>query len=316
MKKQGLLVAKIAVSLLLLGYLLSTSNPSALLDRVRSGDALLLVGSMVVYTLIIALSIWRWQVLLEAQGHEAPLGFLSSSYLVASFFNNFLPSNIGGDVIRVRDSSRLTGSTTTSLAVVAIDRILGLLALYCLAAFAFVTGGPLVRALAGARFVLLVLGLVFVALAYVFFRPGTARAVMARSGLGRLSWAQERFEMVQAAVHVYRDRVHAVWTAFAGSLALQALVIAYYYMVARALRIDLPFAACFLMVPMCILVQTVPISFNGWGVRESVFIYYFHQVGLGKDSALAFSLVGASLVVLLSLSGAVVWTSRSAAPPA
>ena len=46
--------------------------------------------------------------------------------LVATFFNNFLPSNIGGDVIRVRDSSRLTGSTTTSLAVVAIDRILGL----------------------------------------------------------------------------------------------------------------------------------------------------------------------------------------------
>jgi hypothetical protein len=61
-------------------------------------------------------------------------------------------------------------------------------------------------------------------------------------------------------------------------------------------------------------VQTVPISFNGWGIRESVFILYFHQVGLGKDSALAFSLVGAGLVVLMSLSGAIVWTAREASP--
>jgi glycosyltransferase 2 family protein len=82
--------------------------------------------------------------------------------------------------------------------------------------------------------------------------------------------------------------------------------------VAQSLRIPLSMSACFLMVPLNILIQTVPISFNGWGVRESVFILYFKQVGLPKESALAFSLVGAGLIVLLSLSGAVVWTSRGA----
>jgi hypothetical protein len=82
------------------------------------------------------------------------------------------------------------------------------------------------------------------------------------------------------------------------------------------LRIDLPLAACFLMVPLCSLVQTVPISFNGWGIRETVFIYYFGQVGLAKESALAFSLVGAAVIALLSLFGAVVWTSRRGSEPA
>ena len=77
-----------------------------------------------------------------------------------------------------------------------------------------------------------------------------------------------------------------------------------------SLRIPLPLSACFLIVPLCTLVQTVPISFNGWGMRESVFILYFAQLGLPRESALAFSLVGAGLMVLLSLSGAVVWTSR------
>ena len=314
MKRSALLVAKVAVSIALLGYLLSTTDLDALQRRVRAGDPLLLALAMALYAAILAISTWRWRVLLEAQGFTIPLAHLSGSYLVATFFNNFLPSNIGGDVVRVRDSSRLTGSTTTSLAVVAIDRILGLGALYVLALAAFLTGGPMVRELAGARSVLLALGLVFGGLAYVFFRPGIARRVVSASGLARFPWAVKRFETVQSAVHVYRSQVHAVWLAFLGSVALQAIVVYYYFTVARALRIPLPLSACFLMVPLCTLVQTVPISFNGWGIRESVFILYFHQVGLGKDSALAFSLVGAGLIVLMSLSGALVWTARETAP--
>ena len=310
MKKGALLVAKLGVSLVLLAYLRSTADLHALHDRVRGGDMLLLVAAVFLYGAMMLVSTWRWRHLLHAQGFRTSLRHLGGSYLVATFFNNFLPSNIGGDVIRVRDSSRLTGSTTTSLAVVAIDRILGFAALYSLAVVAYLSGGPEVRALAGARVVLLGLGLFFSALAYVFFRPGTARRLMAVSRLSRWPWARERFETVQGAVHVYREEMAAVWTAFGASVALQAIVVWYYFTVARALRIDLPLSACFLMVPLCTLVQAIPVSFNGWGIREGVFIHYFSQVGLARDSALAFSLVGASLIVLLSISGAVVWTSR------
>jgi uncharacterized protein (TIRG00374 family) len=310
-KKSLVLAIKIAVSLALLAYLLSTTDLGALSRRVRTGDTALFGLAMLLYGALLVLSIWRWRLLLQAQGYQAPIGHLSASYLVATFFNNFLPSNIGGDVIRVRDSSRLTGSTTTSLAVVAIDRILGLGALYLLAVVAYVVGGPSVRGFVGAKPILIVMGVVFLVLAYIFFMPGTARRLMVASGLASFRWARERFETVQAAVHVYRKEMTAVWLAFLASAALQSLIVCYYFSVARALRIPLPLAACFVMVPLCSLVQTVPISFNGWGLRESVYIVYFGQIGLPRDSALAFSLVGAGLVVLLSLSGAVVWTSRN-----
>ena len=310
MKRSFLLLAKIAVSIGLLAYLFSTTDLEALNRRVRGGDTVLLVGAVAIYTLILVVSTWRWRLLLSAQGFHAPMRRLSATYLVATFFNNFLPSNIGGDVIRVRDSSQLTGSTTTSLAVVAIDRMLGLGALYALAAGAFLIGGPALRGLAGALPALVVLGVVFAVLAYVFFRPGVARRLVALLGLSHVGWAHRRFEIVQAAVHVYRQQMAAVWGAFAASVLLQALVVWYYYAVARSLRIALPLTACFLIVPLCSLVQTVPVSFNGWGLRESVFILYFGQLGLPRETALAFSLVGAGLIVLLSLSGAVVWTSR------
>ena len=316
MRRGVLVIAKVGVSLVLLAYLLSTTDLGALTRRVRSGDPLLLAGALALYTLTLALATWRWRLLLRAQGYQAPLGHLSASYLVATFFNNFLPSNVGGDVIRVRDSSRLTGSTTASLAVVAIDRILGLGALYLLAVVAYVFGGPTVRGLAGALPALLALGIVFGVMGYVYVTPGITRRLMSASRLDAFPWIRERFEVAQGAVHVYREQVATVWAAFAASIALQALVVCYYYEVARSLRIPLPLSACFLVVPLCTLVQTVPVSFNGWGIRESVFIVYFRQLGLSRESALAFSLVGAGLIVMLSLSGAVVWSSRTAAPDA
>jgi hypothetical protein len=137
---------------------------------------------------------------------------------------------------------------------------------------------------------------------------------MVASGLASFPWLRERFEVVQAAVHAYRRQLASVFTAFGASVALQALFVLYYYSVARSMRIALQLSACFLMVPLCALIQAVPISFNGWGVRESVFILYFRQLGLPRETALAFSLVGAGLIVLLSLSGAAVWTARGTGP--
>jgi len=316
MKRSALVGVKVAVSLALLAYLFSITDLAALEDRVRSADLLLLAAAVGCYVVMLALATWRWQVLLEGLGVAAPLRRLTASYLVATFFNNFLPSNIGGDVVRVRDGSRITGSTAASLAVVGIDRILGFGALYVLATAAFVLGGPVVREFAGARVVLAGLALLFGALAYIFFRPGTARAMMSASRLNRIEWIREQFEAAQGAVHAYRARMRTVWLAFAASLALQALAVWYYVAVARALRIPLSASAAFLMVPLCSLLQAVPVSFNGWGLREGLFTVYFGQVGLPKESALAFSLVGAGLVVLLSLSGAVAWMGRAGAEPA
>jgi uncharacterized protein (TIRG00374 family) len=316
MKRSALLGVKVAVSLALLAYLFSITDLAALEERVRSADLLLLAAAVGCYVTMLAVATWRWQVLLEGLGLAAPLRRLTASYLVATFFNNFLPSNIGGDVVRVRDGSRITGSTAASLAVVGIDRILGFGALYALAAAAFALGGPVAREFAGARVVLAGLAALFGALAYIFFRPGTARAMMAASRLNRVEWIREQFEAAQGAVHAYRARMRTVWIAFAASLVVQALAVWYYVAVARALRIPLSTSAAFLMVPLCTLLQAVPVSFNGWGLREGLFTVYFGQVGLPRESALAFSLVGAGLMVLLSLSGALAWMVRTGAEPA
>jgi hypothetical protein len=111
-------------------------------------------------------------------------------------------------------------------------------------------------------------------------------------------------------VNSYRAQKTALVEAFLLSLVLQLLGIAYFFMVARALRIPLEPGTVLLMVPLCTLIQAIPISFNGWGLREGVYVVYFNQVGLPRESALAFSIVAAALVLLLSISGMFVWLGR------
>src|SRR5262249_57193363 len=86
------------------------------------------------YLVMIFISAWRWYVLLKAQHIAVPFGTVVQSYLVATFFNNFLPSNIGGDVVRIRDTAPHAGSKTLATTIVLVDRGIGLLGLIFVAA--------------------------------------------------------------------------------------------------------------------------------------------------------------------------------------
>jgi hypothetical protein len=322
LKRTLLFAVKVSFSGGLLAYLLQSVDLSRVLRHFVEGDHRFFGVAVLIYGVVVILSTIRWKVLLDALGGTSSFGALTQSYLVSAFFGNFLPSNVGGDVVRVREAARAAGSHTASLAVAALDRIVGFVALYFIAAPAFLLGGPVVRGLAGARVILSFLTVLFLLLGVVFMRPGFVTALVERGGVRHLSWIHERFASLQTSVNAFRANKGAVVKAFLLSLVLQFLGVLYLYVIARALRIPLDLGTSLLMVPLCTLIQAIPVSFNGWGLREGVYVLYFRQVGLPRESALAFSIVAATLVVLLSTSGLFVWLGRrkhaheSQSPPA
>ena len=64
------------------------------------------------------------------------------------------------------------------------------------------------------------------------------------------------------------------------------------------------------IVPISFIVQMLPVSVNGFGVREATFSFYFTRLGLPIESALLVSLVGTALIMMFSLTGAEVYVSR------
>jgi uncharacterized protein (TIRG00374 family) len=134
--KAALAVLKLAVSTVLLAVLLSRADVGAMLTQFRHMNPVWTIAALGTYGLMLAVSAWRWRLLLRIQTVDVGLGTLTRSFLVATFFNNFLPSNIGGDVVRVADTAPFAGSKTLATTVVLLDRLIGLIALLAVAAIA------------------------------------------------------------------------------------------------------------------------------------------------------------------------------------
>src|SRR5688572_9312915 len=96
---------KVGVSVGLLVWLFRQVDGARVWAAVRAASWVWLGVAALLYFAMLVVSSWRWNILLRAQGIAVRLSTLIGSFLVATFFNNFLPSNIGGDVVRVRDTS-------------------------------------------------------------------------------------------------------------------------------------------------------------------------------------------------------------------
>ena len=306
---------KILVSGGLLYWLFSTVDAREVWRHVHTASVPWLITALALYGGMVVLSAWRWDLLLSAQGIDLPFAALVNSFLVATFFNNFLPSNIGGDVVRIRDTARAAGSKTLATTVILLDRGIGLLGLVFVAACGATvaahrsdTLGPL-----GPGLLWLVFGGGLAATVVAVLAPQTISVVLRPLEVIHQAWVSERVERLTAALSRFRAAPRALVFCFAGAIGVQALIVAFYAAIALALGITIPTAHLAILIPISFIVQMLPVSVNGFGVREKTFVDYFSALHLPSAAALALSLTGAALMMVFSVSGAVVYLTRTRA---
>ena len=317
-RRHVLLGLKIVVSLALLALLFSWVDVGKLWAVAKGASLPWLAIALSIYGLSALASTWRWHLLLEAQDVRVTGRRLLGSFLIASFFNNFLPSNIGGDVIRIGDTARAAGSKTLATTVVLMDRGLGLMALVLVAAIGDSYAGAVHPSAVPILPVWLWAGFL---LAAAVATP----AVFAPAGLGRVlqpltvfhpEWIGSRIDTFTSSLARFGEEPGALATCFAGAVFVQGAMVVFYFTVAYALHLDLTFADLSVVVPISFVVQMLPVSVSGFGVREATFSFYFSRIGHPIESAVLMSLVAQVLVMIFSLSGAGVylWRHRHPAP--
>jgi len=307
-----LLGAKLAVSVILLAILFRELHLPTLWASARNASVPWLLMALGVYVINVIASTWRWQLLLNAQGIRVRTPSLLGSLLVALFFNNFLPSNIGGDVVRIRDTARPAGSKTLATTVVLIDRALGLMGLVFVAACS-------ATIVAGSRRATMPIWPSWVWAGFLLGAAASAPALLAPAGFGRLlqpltvfhpEWVSHRIDKLTAVLSRFHDRPGTLAACFAGAVFVQATIVVFYFIVAHALSLDMTFWDLAVIVPMSFVVQMLPISVNGFGIREATFAFYFTRIGQPLENALLVSLVPTALTMLFSLTGAAAYISR------
>jgi uncharacterized membrane protein YbhN (UPF0104 family) len=310
------LALKLSVSIILLVVLFSRIDVAQLWQTAKEASVPWLLVAITIFALSTVVGAWRWNLLLKAQHIEITLQSLLGSFLVATYFNNFLPSNIGGDFIRISDTARHTNSKTLATTVVLMDRILGLIALAFVAALGATAIGRLHHAAAPIWPVWLWAG-------FLAGAAATTPAVFAPVGFGRLlrpltvfhpEWVGNRITTLTGALAKFGADPGALFTAFTGAIMVQVALVLFYCAVAYALHLDVAFSDLAVVVPMSFVVQLMPVSVGGFGVREAFFSYYFHRIGQPIEDAVLLSLVGQALLILFSLSGLAVYVWRQRHP--
>jgi glycosyltransferase 2 family protein len=307
---------KAAVSVALLWLLFSRVDLARLWSVARNASALWLVAALALYLSVVLISTWRWGLLLKAQGLEFTFGRLMSSFLVATFFNNFLPSNIGGDVIRIADTAPAAGSKTLATTVVLIDRGIGLLGLVLMAALGATAGGQFEGSPAGVGAGMLWAGFGLAAMIATpaLLMPEAFVRMLQPLRIVHREWVDRRLDKLSVALGRFRESPAVLAGCFAGAVAVQGALVAYYLAIAHSMQIPIGFAELAVIVPITFIVQMLPVSLNGFGVREATFGFYFSRLGLPLESALLVSFMGAALIMLFSLSGGVAYLARRSHP--
>lgn len=307
-KRRALLTGlRVVISASLLIYLLLQVELDKLIVIWRDLLLPLVLLSFLLQIGGVFVSALKWWLLLRAHDQHVPYLWTVRAYLIGQFFNNFLPTMIGGDAIRVYQLNQRIGQVSTALTSVFVERLLGFFALTIIAAGSLALSYPLLASepalLWGAIWCLLAAS---AALAVALAAPVLARTLMRLPLPDVAGWRGKLSNVAQTLSQYYTYR-RTLAVVVLLSFGYQLVWIAANYAAARSLRLNLPFAFMTLIVPLSDIIGLVPIFLNNLGAREGTFVVMLALLGVGATSALALSFLIFLVRLAVSLLGGLLY---------
>ena len=279
---------KPAVTIALYLFVFYWTDFRAILGRLRTAELAPLAAAILLYAAGQTLSALKWRLLLRPVRLTTSFARLVGFYFTGMFFNLFLPTIVGGDAVKALLLARETGAPARATMSVFMERNTGLCALLAVA-------------------LVWLLSLGYVIANVTLMSPMAYHLVDRVIAATPLSRMRPRAATLYQAVAPYKAAVPTLAAALVLSLAFQLLVIAVVFLNARALNLVVPISAVAVFVPLVSLAGMVPVSVNGLGVREALYILLFGQIGVTAEVAVSLALLYLAVTVVASLPGGVVY---------
>lgn len=259
-----------------------------------------LAGGLVVYTVAVFLATVRWAQVLHALDLPAEMPPLVAHTLAGMFVSNFLPSTVGGDVLRVTRLSAANGQRHTSVASVVVERLTGFFVLPFISLVALV-GNPTLLHLGQASRLALTISLgTLAALAAILVLVANPR--VAERFEGR-SWLAFVTSVHLGLVRLRREPAVAL-SVLVSALAYQLTMVAGAWMAGHALGLHVGWSAMMAFIPVVAVAQVLPLSVSGLGLREGALVLLLVPLGVASGQAVALGLVLYGMNMVVSLLGA------------
>ena len=289
--------------------LISQTSLRDIFTTLKEANHLLLGISFSLHALGLVISAIRWQILIKAQEDWAPISFLAKSYLVGSFFNLFLPTRIGGDVVRIWDGSRYSKSLIKSSAIVLVERLSGVIVLFL---FAFCAS--LIRLDMAQQFpviwVSLILSFFGLSLLALFLTPVADIILEKLPEKSRFNTIKQKIRQFRETILFYGKRKRALGKAFFWAALLQINVIFHYYLIGEALHLGIELLDYLIFIPIVHLILLIPITINGLGLREGAYLEIFRYYGISSAAAISFSWIDLAFMLIVGIVGGIIYVLR------
>ncbi len=304
---------RITASSALLTYLFCTVDLHKLGSALKQVDLLWFLAVLATALLVRGILALRWVVLLHARGTRLPWWRAFQINLIGSFFNTFLPSTIGGDIVRAHRLSALKGKTADSVISVIMGRTLGLLALAIVAAAGCVIYYDLIRD-TGAITAVAIIWFLLGGAAFIFYTADTWQALLRRfvkpKQDGRLKALTTKLNALHNSAAGFRSSpgtliLGLVLSLSAKTIAASATGLA----LAKAIGINIPVGYLIVFSPIRQCLMMLPISIQGIGLRETSAVFFYHTRAniMTEAQAIALGLLGYGLLLSMSVIGGVVY---------
>lgn len=300
-------LAKVLVTLTLLAVVALTVDLRQVWGAVSKASWLYLLLALGLYQVGIGVRSYRWQVLLRAQDVNVPFSKLLDLYYVGTFFNNFMPTGFGGDVVKMFELSHYGANSEVAVSTVLADRVIGLVILFAMAMLAL----PFSVRLVPASFIIVLLAIIFgLALALVLFLNQRLHDYLRRHlGVVRCLFAMPKLAAFYASFAHYK--MHSIWKSLLASVLFNVILIVVHILLGRSVAVNISVAYFLVFIPIISSVMILPISISGLGVREGGYVLFFSQAGVATPLALAMSLLFYVLNLVTGAVGGILYLIQS-----
>ena len=284
------LFLKILVSCVLIGITLNFIQRQALLDKLGAMAWLPFLGAAALMYVSIFVCAVRYYYFVANTSELGPARVVEF-YFIGHFFNIFLPGGVAGDAIKAFRVTRHGGGKVFSVMTILMERYLGIFALTVLSLFLMFQGGVGERLPPGARFFL-----------YALLYSGLFGYVTLMTGAYRLlNFSDFLKKHLVTNLDFFGSRM--LLGTFGLSLLNQGLYLTLNYLLAVSLNIKLDFSILAPIVAVATILSTLPVSFQGLGIREGIFVYLLKSYNVPEEQALLLGLFTFAVNVLVALPG-------------
>ena len=287
---------KFLVSVLLIYFLFLLVDIKGFITIFASLNVIYVFIALILIILAVIFSGIKQKIILQYYGLSLSTVQAINLYFVGNFFNNFLPSTIGGDIVKIHFIKQRLGEFKNAFMSVFIDRVLGFMSLLIITLPAFFLRFDSLRH----KWILLIVILFYLAgliLLIILFNINTMHKIVKNLFPYRYS-KRFSFHSIQK---IFSTKVMLKLTFL--SVTFHSISVVAYYFVALAFHIHTSLTLFFLFIPIISAIGMLPISFNGVGIREFAFMFFFSSSAT-KEALIAIPLFTYFLTLLVSLYGA------------